>query len=72
MVGLREEEKARKNAEAGPPVYDDLIKRNFTTGAPNQLWLGQWRRCLHRAVWGLFQSRREVRLMFHVEDSSRH
>jgi transposase InsO family protein len=25
--------------KAGPPVHDDLVKRNFTTDAPNRLWL---------------------------------
>ena len=26
--------------KAGPPVHDDLVKRNFAADAPNQLWLG--------------------------------
>lgn len=25
--------------KAGPPVHDDLVKRNFTADAPNKLWL---------------------------------
>jgi putative transposase len=25
--------------KAGPPVHDDLVKRDFTPTAPNQLWL---------------------------------
>jgi hypothetical protein len=25
--------------EAGPPVHDDLVRRNFTASAPNRLWL---------------------------------
>ena len=25
--------------KAGPPVHDDLVARNFTTGRPNALWL---------------------------------
>jgi putative transposase len=32
--------KARgKGKKAGPPVHDDLVKRNFTAEATNQLWL---------------------------------
>ena len=27
------------NRKAGPPVHDDLVKRNFTAAAPNRLWL---------------------------------
>ncbi|MCX5114725.1 IS3 family transposase [Streptomyces sp. NBC_00378] len=25
--------------KAGPPVHDDLVRRDFTAGAPNRLWL---------------------------------
>lgn len=32
--------KKRGGKKAGPPVHDDLVKRNFTADAPNQLWLG--------------------------------
>lgn len=33
--------KARgKGKKPGPPVHDDLVKRDFTAGAPNVLWLG--------------------------------
>jgi putative transposase len=33
--------KARgKATKPGPPVHDDLVKRDFTADAPNQLWLG--------------------------------
>ncbi|MBA3781449.1 MAG: DDE-type integrase/transposase/recombinase, partial [Nocardioides sp.] len=33
--------KARgKGKKPGPPVHDDLVQRNFTAAAPNQLWLG--------------------------------
>lgn len=33
--------KARgKGKKPGPPVHDDLVQRNFTAQAPNQLWLG--------------------------------
>jgi hypothetical protein len=28
-----------KNAEAGPPVHDDLVRRDFTVAGPNRLWL---------------------------------
>src|SRR4051794_15893218 len=28
-----------KNAKAGPPVHDDLVRRDFTAAGPNQLWL---------------------------------
>jgi len=27
------------NRKAGPPVHDDLVQRDFTADAPNQLWL---------------------------------
>jgi transposase InsO family protein len=29
----------REGAEAGPWVYDDLVRRDFTADAPNDLWL---------------------------------
>jgi transposase InsO family protein len=29
-----------KGKKAGPPVHDDLVRRDFTADAPNQLWLG--------------------------------
>jgi putative transposase len=29
-----------KNGKTGPPVHDDLVERDFTADAPNQLWLG--------------------------------
>ncbi len=33
--------KARgKGKKAGPPVHDDLVQRNFTADAANELWLG--------------------------------
>jgi putative transposase len=33
--------KARGKAKKpGPPVHDDLVKRNFTAQNPNELWLG--------------------------------
>ena len=31
--------KRGKNGKTGPPVHDDLVGRNFTAEAPNQLWL---------------------------------
>jgi transposase InsO family protein len=31
--------RARSGKKAGPPVHDDLVRREFTAGAPNELWL---------------------------------
>ncbi|BBY52954.1 transposase subunit [Mycobacteroides abscessus subsp. abscessus] len=31
--------KRGKNGKSGPPVHDDLVGRDFTADAPNQLWL---------------------------------
>jgi putative transposase len=31
--------RGRNGKTPGPPVHDDLVQRNFTAGAPNQLWL---------------------------------
>ncbi|RWA16591.1 integrase [Mycolicibacterium brumae DSM 44177] len=31
--------KRGKNGTVGPPVHDDLVERDFTADAPNQLWL---------------------------------
>jgi len=31
--------KRGKNGKPGPPVHDDLVQRDFTAAAPNQLWL---------------------------------
>ena len=31
--------KRGKNGTVGPPVHDDLVGRDFTADAPNQLWL---------------------------------
>ncbi|TVP35688.1 integrase [Streptomyces griseus subsp. griseus] len=28
-----------KNAKSGPPVHDDLVRRDFTADGPNRLWL---------------------------------
>ena len=28
-----------KGGKTGPPVYDDLVRRDFTAAAPNRLWL---------------------------------
>ena len=28
-----------KNGKTAPPVHDDLVERDFTANAPNQLWL---------------------------------
>ena len=31
--------RGRNGKKPGPPVHDDLVERNFTAEAPNQLWL---------------------------------
>jgi putative transposase len=31
--------KRGKSGKAGPPVHDDLVERDFSAQAPNQLWL---------------------------------
>jgi transposase InsO family protein len=31
--------RGRNGKKAGPPVHDDLVRRDFTATAPNQLWL---------------------------------
>jgi putative transposase len=31
--------KRGKNGKSGPPVHDDLVERDFSAQAPNQLWL---------------------------------
>jgi len=31
--------RARNGKKPGPPVHDDLVQRNFTAHAPNELWL---------------------------------
>jgi hypothetical protein len=31
--------RGRNGKKPGPPVHDDLIERDFTADAPNQLWL---------------------------------
>ena len=33
---------------AGPPVHDDLVRRDFTSAAPNRLWLADIER--HEAL----------------------
>lgn len=35
----RVRKKRGKNGRVGPPVHDDLVERDFTADAPNQLWL---------------------------------
>ena len=37
------------NRKAGPPVHDDLVERDFTATAPNQLWLTDITE--HRTTW---------------------
>jgi putative transposase len=41
--------KRGKNGKVGPPVHDDLVVRDFTAQAPNQLWLADITE--HRAPW---------------------
>ncbi len=36
---VRFRQKRGLNRKAGPPVHDDLVGRDFTAAAPNQLWL---------------------------------
>lgn len=31
--------RGRNGKKAGPPVHDDLVRRDFTATAPNRLWL---------------------------------
>jgi transposase InsO family protein len=31
--------KRGKNGKTGPPIYDDLVERDFTADGPNRLWL---------------------------------
>ncbi len=38
VVDVREK-KTRKRSKAGTPAHDDLVRREFTAAAPNQLWL---------------------------------
>ena len=40
--------KRGKNGKVGPPVHDDLVKRDFTAEEPNQLWLGRHYRASDR------------------------
>ena len=41
VAGIRSTITTRKRRyrKAGPPVHDDLVNRDFTADAPNQLWL---------------------------------
>ena len=39
MECLRQARGRGKNAKAGPPVHDDLVRRDFTAAGPNRLWL---------------------------------
>lgn len=38
-VSTSQRSKRGKGKKAGPPVFDDLVKRLFTADAPNRLWL---------------------------------
>ena len=37
VVGVREEAVAGQRARPGTPAHDDLVRRDFTTAAPNRL-----------------------------------
>jgi len=39
LVSTTQRRKGGKHAKPGPPVFDDLVERNFTADGPNQLWL---------------------------------
>ncbi|MFF0637575.1 hypothetical protein ACFYTS_34345, partial [Nocardia sp. NPDC004151] len=38
-----------KNGKPGPPVHDDLVQRNFSSDAPNRLWLSDITE--HHTAW---------------------
>ena len=38
-VSTSQRSRRGKGKKAGPPVFDDLVKRLFTADAPNRLWL---------------------------------
>lgn len=50
-----------KGGKAGPPVHDDLVRRDFTADGPNRLWLaditehrtgeGKLYLCVIKDVW---------------------
>lgn len=42
--------RGRNGKKAGPPVHDDLVRRDFTAAAPNRLWLADITE--HRTVEG--------------------
>ncbi|WP_410628348.1 hypothetical protein [Amycolatopsis sp. cmx-8-4] len=47
--------RGRNGKKAGPPVRDDLVRRDFTATAPNQLWLADisaWSRLTSRLAEG--------------------
>ena len=43
--------KPYRGAKAGPPVHDDLVRREFSADAPNRLWLTDIER--HEALLNL-------------------
>lgn len=53
IAGIRSTITTRKRRykKAGPPVHDDLVKRDFTASGPNQLWLTDIER--HEALLNL-------------------
>ena len=40
LVDRIRQEEARSGKKPGPPVHDDLVNRDFSAEAPNELWLG--------------------------------
>ncbi|MEV4418338.1 hypothetical protein AB0J67_41415, partial [Catellatospora sp. NPDC049609] len=38
-----------KGGKVGPPVHDDLVRRDFTAAGPNRLWLADITE--HRTAW---------------------
>lgn len=59
--------KRGKTKKAGPPVHDDLVRRDFTVDGPNQLWLTRRDSVagciLHSARGSQFRSQKFVRAL---------
>ena len=49
--------RGKHGKEPGPPVHEDLVLRDFTAGAPSQLWLSDmtehWTRGGKLYVWAI-------------------
>ena len=39
VVEQLRQERGQNGKKPGPPAHDDLVERDFTADAPNQLWL---------------------------------